>query len=72
MHVCVSMCVCVYMHMHMCVCVPAHYGLKAEAGSVVWNRELTEHGQAFAVAIIIAGFGAAERAGGAASILVLV
>lgn len=46
-------------------------GLEAEAGGVLGDRELTEHGQA-APAGVVAGLGAAEGAGGAAAILVLV
>lgn len=73
LHVCVS---CMYMCMCVCacvcLCVPAHCSLKAEPSSILRNRELTEYGQTFAVAIIIAGFRSTERASGAASILVLV
>lgn len=64
--------VCVRACVHVFVCVPAHCSLKAEPSSILRNRELTEYGQTFAVAIIIAGFRSTERASGAASILVLV
>lgn len=54
------------------ICVPPQRSLKAEPSSIVGHRELTEHRQTFAAAVVgaAAGFRAAERAGRAASILV--